>query len=54
MAATLLQPFVSEENHWTVSETLPISEFEPMVRHVFARPRNGVYKAAMDKNQAAR
>ncbi|AQV97828.1 HD domain-containing protein [Cupriavidus necator] len=102
-AATLLQPFVSEENHWMVKyhgifqgyfffhhlgmdrdlrdqfrahpcyertaefcarydnpafdphgETLPISEFEPMVRRVFARPRNGVYKAAMDTNQAAR
>jgi len=103
VAATLLQPFVSEENHWMVKhhgifqgyfffhhlgmdrdlrdhfkahpcyertaefcalydnpafdphgETLPISEFEPMVRRVFARPRNGVYKAAMDTNQAAR
>ncbi len=103
VAATLLQPFVSEENHWMVKhhgifqghyffhylgmdrdlreqfrshacyertaefcalydnpafdprgETLPISAFEPMVRRVFARPRNGVYKAAMDKDQAAR
>jgi predicted HD phosphohydrolase len=28
-------------------ETLPMSEFEPMVRRVFAQPRNSLYKAAM-------
>ena len=103
VAAALLQPFVSDENHWMVKhhgifqghfffhhlgmdrdlrdqfkghscyertaefcalydnpafdprgETLPVSEFEPMVRRVFARPRNSVYKAAMDSNRADR
>jgi hypothetical protein len=29
------------------AETLPISEFEPMVRRVFAQPRNTIYKAAL-------
>ncbi len=29
------------------AETLPISEFEPMLRRVFAQPRNSIYKAAM-------
>ncbi|MEO8925008.1 MAG: HD domain-containing protein [Caldimonas sp.] len=28
------------------AETLPIAEFEPMVRRVFAQPRNSIYKAA--------
>ena len=28
------------------AETLPIGEFEPMVRRVFAQPRNSLYKAA--------
>ncbi|MBU6501755.1 MAG: phosphohydrolase [Burkholderiales bacterium] len=28
-------------------ETLPMSEFEPMVRRVFARPRNSIYMAAL-------
>lgn len=28
-------------------ETLPMSEFEPMVRRVFAKPRNSIYMAAM-------
>jgi predicted HD phosphohydrolase len=28
------------------AETLPMSEFEPMVRRVFAQPRNSLYKAA--------
>ena len=28
-------------------ETLPIAEFEPMLRRVFAEPRNSLYKAAM-------
>jgi len=102
VAAALLQPFVSEENHWMVKhhgifqghfffhhlgmdrdlrdqfkahpcyertaefcalydnpafdprgETLPVSEFEPMVRRLFARPRNSVYRAAMDSSRAA-
>lgn len=96
VAATILQPFVSDENYWMVKhhgifqghyffhhvgldrdlrdqfkdhpcyarteefcaiydnpafdpngETLPISEFEPMLRRVFAKPRKSVYKAAM-------
>ena len=29
------------------AETLPIGEFEPMLRRVFAQPRNSIYKAAM-------
>lgn len=29
-------------------ETLPISEFEPMLRRVFAQPRNTIYKAALE------
>lgn len=29
------------------AETLPITEFEPMLRRVFAQPRNSLYKAAM-------
>ena len=28
------------------AETLPMSEFEPMVRRVFAQPKNSIYKAA--------
>ena len=28
-------------------EALPIGEFEPMVRRVFAQPRNSIYKAAI-------
>ncbi|WP_047197750.1 HD domain-containing protein [Caldimonas brevitalea] len=32
-------------------ETLPISEFEPMVRRVFAKPRNTLYKAVADADQ---
>ncbi|HTD02740.1 HD domain-containing protein [Undibacterium sp.] len=31
------------------AETLPISEFEPMVRRVFARPRNTIYKNAVSE-----
>ena len=95
IAAAILKPFVSEENHWMVqhhgifqghyffhhvgldrnlrdnfkahpcfdrtaefcelydnpafdakAETLPIGEFEPMVRRVFAQPRNSIYKAS--------
>jgi predicted HD phosphohydrolase len=30
------------------AETLPISEFEPMLRRVFAQPRNTIYKAALE------
>jgi predicted HD phosphohydrolase len=32
------------------AETLPIAEFEPLVRRVFAQPRNTIYKAAVDQN----
>lgn len=95
IAAAILQPFVSEENHWMVKhhaifqgyyffehigldrdlrdnfkahptfertaefcavydnpafdpqgETLPLSEFEPMLRRVMAQPRQSLYKAA--------
>ncbi|MGO4391069.1 HD domain-containing protein [Variovorax sp. M-6] len=95
IAAAILKPFVSEENHWMVAhhgifqghyffhhvgldrdlrenfrshpcfdrtaefcelydnpafdpkaETLPISEFEPMLRRLMAQPRQSVYKAA--------
>ena len=31
------------------TETLPISEFEPMVRRLFAQPRNTIYKAALEE-----
>jgi len=34
-------------------ETLPIDEFEPMLRRVFAEPRQSVYKAALDSSSAA-
>lgn len=34
-------------------ETLPISEFEPMLRKVFAQPRNSIYKAAAPMQQPA-
>ena len=33
------------------AETLPLSEFEPMVRRVFAQPRQSIYKAALDARQ---
>jgi predicted HD phosphohydrolase len=32
------------------AETLPISEFEPIVRRLFAQPRNTIYKAALDES----
>jgi len=35
------------------TETLPISEFEPMVRRLFAQPRNTIYKAALEERPAA-
>jgi predicted HD phosphohydrolase len=35
------------------AETLPISEFEPMLRRVFAQPRNSIYKAATAMQQPA-
>jgi predicted HD phosphohydrolase len=35
------------------AETLPISEFEPMVRRLFAQPRNTIYKAALEERPAA-
>lgn len=96
IAAAILQPFVSEENHWMVKhhgifqghyffhhigldrdlreqfrnhpyfertaefcelydnpafdpkgETLPISEFEPMLRRLMAQPRQSIYKKAL-------
>lgn len=31
--------------------TLPISEFEPMLKRVFAQPRNSIYKAAVQEAQ---
>lgn len=31
------------------AETLPISEFEPMLRGVFAQPLQSVYKAALEQ-----
>ena len=31
------------------AETLPISEFEPMLRRVMAQPRQSIYKAAVEK-----
>ena len=34
------------------AETLPISEFEPMVRKLFGAPRNTIYKAAIEKESA--
>lgn len=97
IAATMLQPFVSEENHWMIKhhgifqgayffqhvgmdpkmceqfkdhpcyertkefcalydnpafdpdyDTLPISEFLPMMQRVFAQPKRSLYKKAMD------
>ena len=102
IAAAILKPFVSDENHWMVqhhgifqghyffhhigldrnlrdnfkahpsyertaefcelydnpafdpkAETLPISEFEPMLRRLMAQPRNSVYKAALKTPQVA-
>jgi predicted HD phosphohydrolase len=96
VAAAILKPFVSEENHWMVEkhaifqgyyffqhlgmnpdmreafrahpafarteefcrdydspafdprgETLPLSFFEPMLRRLFAKPRNSIYRAAL-------
>ncbi len=101
IAAAVLQPFVSAENHWMVQhhaifqgyyffhhlgldrdmrerfrdhphfarteefcavydnpafdpngETLPLSEFEPMLRRVLAQPRQSIYKAALEQNKA--
>ncbi|MBX3642730.1 MAG: HD domain-containing protein [Rubrivivax sp.] len=31
------------------AETLPIGEFEPMLRRVFAQPRNTIYKAVLEE-----
>lgn len=98
VAAVLLQPFISEENHWMIkhhaifqgyyffhylgmdrnmreqyqdhphyqrtlefvskydspafdaeAETLPLNYFEPMVRRVFAKPRQSLYQKAMSE-----
>jgi predicted HD phosphohydrolase len=35
------------------AETLPIAEFEPMLRRVFAQPRNTIYKAALQEPAGA-
>ena len=102
IAAVILQPFVSEENHWMVKhhaifqgyyffqhigmdrdlrdtfkahpayertaefcalydnpafdpkgETLPLSEFEPMLRRVMASPKQSLYKSATVLQPAA-
>jgi len=102
IAAAILKPFVSEENHWMVQnhgifqghyffhhigldrnlrdnfkahpcfdrtaefcelydnpafdakgETLPISEFMPMLQRVLTQPKQSVYKAAMQEPAAA-
>jgi predicted HD phosphohydrolase len=102
IAATILQPFVSEENHWMVKhhaifqgyyffqhigldrnlrdnfkshpayertaefcalydnpafdptgETLPLAEFEPMLRRVMASPKQSLYKSASALQGAA-
>ena len=101
IAAAVLQPFVSEQNHWMVQhhaifqgyyffhhlgldrdmrerfrdhphfsyteafcaeydnpafdpngETLPLSEFEPMLRRVLAQPKQSIYKTALQQNRA--
>ena len=102
IAAAILKPFVSDENHWMVqhhgifqghyffhhigldrdlrdnfrahpcyertaefcelydnpafdpkAETLPIEEFEPMLRRLMAQPRISVYKAALKTPETA-
>ncbi|MFC5478811.1 HD domain-containing protein [Massilia suwonensis] len=102
IAAAILKPFVSEENHWMVqnhgifqgyhffhhlgldrdmreqfaghalygytaefcdlydapafdkhAETLPLAEFEPMLRRVFARPKRSIYSPAKPAEQSA-
>jgi predicted HD phosphohydrolase len=35
------------------AETLPIDEFEPMLRRVFAQPRHSIYKAALERHGTA-
>jgi predicted HD phosphohydrolase len=35
------------------AETLPISEFEPMLRRVMAQPKQSIYKAALTEPAAA-
>lgn len=101
IAAAILQPFVSEENHWMVKhhgifqghyffhhigldrdlreqfrshphfertaefcelydnpafdpkgETLPMAEFEPMLRRLMAQPRQSIYKKALTAEAA--
>lgn len=34
------------------AETLPLGEFEPLVRRVMAQPRHSIYKAALDAQTA--
>jgi hypothetical protein len=33
------------------AKTLPISEFEPMLRRIFANPVNSLYKTAFESQQ---
>ncbi len=33
------------------AETLPLSEFEPMLRRLMAQPRNTIYKSALDNKE---
>jgi len=35
------------------AETLPLSEFEPMLRRLMAQPRNSIYKSALDNKETA-
>jgi predicted HD phosphohydrolase len=35
------------------AETLPISEFEPMLKRVMAQPRQSIYKAALQREATA-
>jgi predicted HD phosphohydrolase len=35
------------------AETLPLSEFEPMLRRLMAQPRNTIYKSALDNKEPA-
>jgi predicted HD phosphohydrolase len=102
IAAAILQPFVSEANHWMVkhhgifqghyffhhigmdrdmreqfrghphfarteefcalydnpafdarAQTLPLAEFEPLVRRLMAQPRNTIYRSALKQEEPA-
>jgi len=57
IAAAILKPFVSEENHWMVEkhgvfqgyyffehlEAMPLDAFEPMVRRLFSAPKHSIH-----------